>query len=59
MIGDHDPEDNYDAEDPIHVRLAVLAQVVRSLDVEADPDRAAFRRADVARLLRRIADEVE
>jgi hypothetical protein len=36
----------------------VLARVIRSLDVEPDPDRAAFRRADVVRLLLRIADEV-
>lgn len=58
MIGDNDPEDAYDAEDPVDVRLAVLARVVLSLDLEDDPDRAAFRRTDLARLLRRIADEV-
>lgn len=59
MIGDHDPEDAYDAGDPIDVRLEVIARAIRSLDLEVDPDRAAFRRADLAGLLRRIANEID
>ncbi len=60
MIGDNDLEDAYDAGDPIPVRLHLLARIVAALDTDDDPDleRHHFRRAEVVRLMRRIADEV-
>lgn len=58
MIGDNDPEDAYDASDPLPVRLSVLARVADSLAGELDPERLARRRADLARLLSAIAAEL-
>lgn len=46
---DHDPEDAYDATDPISVRLDVLERVVAALNV--DDDRFDARRGDLLRLL--------
>ena len=59
MIGDVDPEDAYDASDPVHVRIAVLARIVEALEGEPDPARRARRRANAVRLLRRITEAVE
>ena len=56
MIGDDDPEDAYDASDPLDVRLHVLARVAAALDT--DPARRAARRAGLVALLRAIADEI-
>ena len=58
MIGDHDPEDVYDATDPLHVRLSVLALIVKALEVDPDADRRVRRRADAVRLLRRVTEEL-
>lgn len=58
MIGDVDPEDAYDAGDPHPVRLAVIARAAASIDADPDRDRAGRRRVELARLLRRIADEL-
>lgn len=58
MIGDDDPEDAYDASDPLDVRLAVIALIVKALATDVDVARRARRRADVVRLLERITDEV-
>jgi len=52
--GDDDPADAYDASDPLHVRLIVLARVAARLDDDPDPDRRARRRTDLARLLSNI-----
>ena len=57
MIGDDDPEDAYDASDPLAVRLTVLARVAATLD--DDPARRAHRRDDLRRLLVAIADELD
>ena len=55
-FGDTDPEDAYDASDPLAVRLAVLARVAAALD--DDPDRREVRRAGLARLLAVIVDQL-
>ena len=58
-FGDHDPEDEYDASDPPHIRLAVIVKIVQALDFERDLSRRARRRATVVRLLRNLAADVE
>ena len=53
MIGDIDPEDAYDADDPPHVRLKVLEEVVASL---VDDDvRRETRRVDALRVVVNLA----
>jgi len=54
MIGDADPEDEYDAGDPIDVRIAVLERVAEEL-AELD---APGRRADALRVLFNLEDDV-
>ena len=51
MIGDHDPEDAYDAGDPGPVLLDVLDRVVDVLTVEPDDGRHRHRRVDALRLV--------
>lgn len=58
MIGDADPEDAYDAGDPIPTRLALLARIVLVLEQDPVADRRVRRRRDAVRLLRAIADEL-
>lgn len=58
MIGDSDPEDSYDAGDPVAVRLAVIIRVLAAIAVEPDAERAERRRRNVRRLLLNIAEEV-
>ena len=55
MIGDHDPEDAYDAGDPPDVRLGVIGRVVDSL--RASSDRRDVRRFDALRLLDNLEHE--
>lgn len=50
MIGDVDPEDEYDASDPPHIRLAVLRRVVVDLR-HRDDTRRNLRRDDALRLV--------
>ncbi len=57
MIGDADPEDAYDAGDPVDVRLALIAWAIES--ARTDALRGYLRRLGIARLLRDIAREVE
>ena len=57
-FGDFDPEDAYDAADPIPVRLALLARIAVAIAADPDLDRAARRRLGLVLLLRTIADEV-
>lgn len=52
-IGDFEPEDEYDASDPLDVRLAVIAKIA------ARADEADRRRLLVVRLLRAIVDELD
>lgn len=61
MIGDVDPEDAYDASDPIPVRLAVLGRVVAAILAErgTHPARADRRRVDALRVLRALVADVE
>ena len=46
-FGDADPEDAYDATDPIPTRLFIIGQIIDALDREPDPTRRRIRRADV------------
>jgi hypothetical protein len=55
MIGDIDPEDAYDADDPPEVRLAVLERVL--LDLRRRSDRRAARRVDALRVARNLERE--
>ena len=57
--GDDEPEDAYDATDPLPERLAVIRRIAQALAAETDEERRARRRALIARLLRRIAEELE
>ena len=61
MIGDADPEDGYDAADPIPVRLAVLGRVVAAVIAERGtaPGRAERRRADAVRVLRNLLADLQ
>lgn len=53
MIGDFEPEDEYDASDPLEFRLAVIARIAALTD---EIDR---RRILIVRLLRSIVDELD
>lgn len=57
-FGDFDPEDEYDAGDPLPVRLAVIGRIIEALEFDADRDRRARRRAGVVRLLAALTAEV-
>ena len=57
-FGDVDPEDAYDASDPIPTRLFIIGEIIVALEREPDPDRRQRRRAGVVRLLRVLANEV-
>jgi hypothetical protein len=57
VIGDKDPEDAWDDGDPFPARLLLLAHIVAAIMFDADPARAVRRRADVARLLYKLAAE--
>ena len=51
MIGDTDPEDAYDATDPLEVRVAVLALIVAGIREDPDDVRRAARRRDALRVV--------
>jgi hypothetical protein len=55
VIGDVDPEDAYDAGDPVGVRLAVLERIVVAL--YESTDRRESRRVDALRLVRNLGEE--
>ena len=57
-FGDLDPEDAYDASDPIPTRLFVIGQIIDALEREPDPRRRQVRRDGAARLLTALAYEV-
>lgn len=61
VIGDADPEDVYDATDPIPVRLAVIGLVVAAVLLERGtaPARAERRRADAIRVLRNVLADLQ
>ena len=56
MIGDADPEDGYDAGDPLPERLRVIALIAAAY--RDDPARVAVRRANLVRLIRQVADDL-
>jgi len=58
VIGDADPEDAYDAGDPISERLAVLVAVVEGIREETDDARRARRRLDAIRVVDAFRDEL-
>ena len=57
-IGDVDPEDAYDASDPIPTRLFVIGQIIDALDRDPDQNRRRIRRAEVVRILAALTAEV-
>ena len=57
-FGDVDPEDAYDASDPIPTRLFIIGETILSLEREPDPGRRRIRRAEVVRLLAALTGEV-
>jgi hypothetical protein len=57
VIGDKDPEDAYDAGDPVDVRIAVLQRIVDSLIAHRD-ERTNARRADALRVVLVLLDEL-
>ena len=57
-FGDFDPEDAYDAGDPLRLRVAVLRRIVEHLRDERDERRRERRRLDALRLLDNLDDEV-
>ena len=57
MIGDKDPEDAYDAGDPIATRLDVLTRAVTALRA-ADDSRRRARADDLLRVIARFRSEL-
>ena len=57
-FGDLDPEDAYDASDPIPTRLFIIGEIIDALEHEFDRNRRKVRRADVVRLLAALTAEV-
>ena len=57
-FGDADPEDAYDASDPIPTRLFIIGEIIDALEHEFDLARRTRRRADVVRLLAALTAEV-
>jgi hypothetical protein len=58
VIGDLEPEDAYDAGDPVAVRLGVIIRILAAIPDDPDPERAERRRRNVRRLLLNIAEDV-
>ena len=58
IFGDADPEDAYDAADPIPTRLFVIGQIIEALDHDPDLARRRVRRAEVVRILAALTAEV-
>ena len=56
VFDDADPEDAYDASDPIDIRLIVIGKAI--ISARSDPARGFARRTEIARLLRNIVAEV-
>ena len=57
-FGDDEPENAYDASDPIPTRLFVIGQIIDALEREPDRARRAIRRAEVVRILAALTAEV-
>lgn len=58
IFGDTEPEDAYDASDPPHIRLLIIARIVEALADDPDLSRRARRRVNVVRLLRNVTQDV-
>ena len=58
MIGDYDPEDGYDAGDPIRERIATLIEIVEAIRDDPDDVRRARRRDDALRVVDAFRDEL-
>ena len=54
---DKDPEDAYDATDPVRDRVDVLERVVEALEADLDDPRMEARRRDALRLVANLAAE--
>jgi hypothetical protein len=57
MFGDDDPEDGWDAGDPVHVKVAILVSVLRHVAAEhATRGATARHQVRVAWLIARIGE---
>ena len=56
-FGDADPEDAYDASDPIDERLRIIGLAI--LSARADPERRKVRLAALRMLLLKIVGELD
>lgn len=59
MIGDVDPEDAYDVDDPPGRRLEVIARVVADVTADTGDGRLAVRRRGVLRILSNLLVDLE
>jgi hypothetical protein len=57
-FGDFDPEDAWDDSDPINIRLALAVGILTSALADPDAERGLRRRIELARLLRKLSDEL-
>ena len=48
---DKDPEDSYDATDPVSIRLDVLERIIEALEEDPGDPRREARRVDALRLV--------
>ena len=55
---DFDPEDGYDAGDPIGERIATLIEIVEAIRDDPDDERRALRRLDALRVVDAFRDEL-
>ena len=58
MIGDFDPEDGYDAGDPIGERIATLIEIIEAIRDDPDDTRREARRLDALRVIDAFRDEI-
>ena len=57
-IGDVDPEDEWDDEDALRLKLAILERVIEALKERRD-ERVEARKADALRLVVKVVREVD
>jgi hypothetical protein len=58
VIGDTEPEDEYDASDRLEERLRVIARIIEAYRTTTDPTRRAMRHDTIVRLLDAVDDHL-
>jgi hypothetical protein len=58
VFGDADPEDAYDASDPLPVRTLIVETLISSIDEERRADGPTVRVLARVAVLRRIIDDI-